>query len=426
MSVAAGQVPRRRSPIPVLVFGTGITALGVIRTLGRAGIPSYLISQDPGFSAYSRWYRGLPTGVTALPEPGNLAEWLETLPLDRAVLMPCADDWVQAVAALPASLSQRFPASIASPEVIGAFLDKGRFAKLLQQQRLPHPRTVMLDSPEQLEGFSNGDFAGAFLKPRGSLECCQRYGVKAFRVKDRAEAMRTLRDALNNGVTLMLQEYVPGPPTAHYFIDGFVDRNGRVCARFARRRLRMHPPDFGNSSFHASVPLKEVSGAMDTVDWLWTVLPYRGIFSAEFKYDARDGLFKILEVNVRPWWYIEFAARSGVDVCRLAYRDALGLPVDEVQEYKVGRRCVHPPFDVRAYRRLRREGQLGLWSWVRSWITAEQPVFCWGDPGPGMANLLLTVRGYWRDRKSPWLSKRLRSRRGAERDDITGAPSRPQ
>jgi len=47
------------------------------------------------------------------------------------------------------------------------------------------------------------------------------------------------------------------------------------------------------------------------------------VFSAEFKFDERDGLFKILEVNARPWWYVDFAARCGVDVCRMAYRDAL-------------------------------------------------------------------------------------------------------
>ena len=63
---------------------------------------------------------------------------------------------------------------------------------------------------------------------------------------------------------------------------------------------------------------------------------YRGIFSGEFKRDPRDGRFKLLEINTRPWWFIDFAVRCGVDVCRMAYDDAQGLPVTAVSEYKVG------------------------------------------------------------------------------------------
>ena len=34
--------------------------------------------------------------------------------------------------------------------------------------------------------------------------------------------------------------------------------------------------------------------------------------------------FKILEINARPWWYVELASRCGVDVCTMSYRDAFG------------------------------------------------------------------------------------------------------
>lgn len=202
---------------------------------------------------------------------------------------------------------------------------------------------------------------------------------------------------------MMLQEYIPGPPSAHYFVDGFVDRRGQVCARFARRRLRMYPLDFGNSSFHVSIALQEVKEAVESVDRLLAVLRYRGIFSAEFKFDQRDGLFKILEVNARPWWYVEFAARSGVDVCSLAYRDALGLSVDPVADYQIRRRCVHVPLDLAAYRFLRRQGQLRLWPVLRSWVRADHPVFCWSDPVPGLARFLAATGEFLRRLVMNWL-----------------------
>ena len=111
----------------------------------------------------------------------------------------------------------------------------------------------------------------------------------------------------------VFQEYVAGPMDAHYFIDGFVDRLGEVKAFFARRRLLMYPVDFGNSTLMVSVPLGEVAPALESLRVLFSDLGYRGIFNAEFKRDERDGLFKLLEVNVRPWWFVECGKAGSFD-----------------------------------------------------------------------------------------------------------------
>ena len=126
---------------------------------------------------------------------------------------------------------------------------------------------------------------------------------------------------------MLLQEYIPGPPTAHVFLDGYVDRTGVMRGCLARRRLRMYPPEFGNSTMSATMPLREAEPALESLSRLLAGLGYTGLFDAEFKYDERDGLFKVLEVNARPWWQLEIAAASGLDLCMMAYRDALGLPL---------------------------------------------------------------------------------------------------
>jgi len=171
-----------------------------------------------------------------------------------------------------------------------------------------------------------------------------------------------------------------------------VDRGGTIRALFARRRLRMFPPDFGNSTLMVSVPRTEVGDAPKTLARLFEELRYRGIFSAEFKQDARDGRFKLLEVNARPWWYVEFAARCGVDVCAMAVRDALGKPIETVDRYTVGRRCVYPYYDLSAVQVERAAGRLGLVAWARSWVGATQPVFRWNDPMPALGEVAAMIR----------------------------------
>ena len=107
-----------------------------------------------------------------------------------------------------------------------------------------------------------------------------------------------------------------------------------------------------------SVPLSEVGPAVATLRTILAAVGYRGIFGGEFKRDERDGLFKILEVNARVWIYVEFAGRCGVDVCTMAYRDALGLEVTEAAHYRTGVRLVSPYLDFAAVRYAWRLGQM--------------------------------------------------------------------
>ena len=224
------------------------------------------------------------------------------------------------------------------------------------------------------------------MKTRHSQAFARTFGCKALLFRDQDEALARWRNAQEAGFEMVLQEYIPGPPTAHYFLDGFVDRAGEIRARFARRRLRMDPPDFGNSTAMISVPLEEVSGATKSLDRLLTAVGYRGIFSAEFKRDERDGKFKILEVNTRAWWYVEFATNCGVNVCGMACRDARGLPVESVMSYDVGARCVYPYHDWGARKHLSKEARPSLRTLLGFWVGATQPIFRWDDPLPALTS----------------------------------------
>lgn len=369
-------------PIPVLVLGRGLTMLGVMRSLGRARVPMYTICDTQDFTSLSRWYREAPPTGSAHVGPQQLANFLRDLPLSRGVLMPCTDDWVRAVAELPPALLARFPCSMPNRDTLAKFLDKWEFAQLLQAGGIPHPRTSLLRSQEELESLSADQLRGTILKPLSSVDFGRKHGVKGYLANNREEAIQFGQRV---EFPIMLQEYIPGPPSAGYFVDGFVDRHGRIRARFARRRLRMYPRHLGNSSLMLSVSVSDVAPAVESLDRLLYLTSYRGIFSAEFKFDARDQLFKILEINARPWWYVEFAARCGVDVCGMAYQDALRLPVTSSSDYKVGRRCVFLIQDYRGRRARPREGPAGFWSWICSCFGAHDALFSWDDPRPAMS-----------------------------------------
>jgi predicted ATP-grasp superfamily ATP-dependent carboligase len=233
-------------------------------------------------------------------------------------------------------------------------------------------------------------FEGAILKPLSSVDFARRHGVKGYLVESRRQATGLI-DQLE--LPMMLQEFIPGPANSGYFLDGFRDRTGRITALFGRRRLRMFPQKLGNSTLIESVPLRNLSGAIFPLEYLLERISYRGVFSAEFKFDERDCAFKLIEINARPWWYVEFASRCGVDVCTMAYQDALGLPVPAIDTYQVGRRCVFAVNDLRTWRGEARNQQ-SLWSLLGSWLGCDSAPFHWNDPAPALHFLRQTLAAF--------------------------------
>lgn len=395
---------------PVIALGGGITLAGVLSVLHRAGVPAYAVCPQNDFVRRSRWYR--PVALRhADPQPEQLESILETLALEEAVLLPCSDDWLRAVASLPARIAACFPSSTPGSHNVETMVDKWKFAQLLSSLRVPHPRTRILSSAAEFDELTG--IEGAILKPISSVEFAARYGVKGY-IAESGDQARSLLQRLE--FPILVQEFIPGPPDAGYFLDGFRDRKGEIKGLFARRRLRMFPPRLGNSTFVASVPLNELQSAVFSLEYLLEQIRYRGIFSAEFKLDPRDQTFKLIEVNARPWWYVEFAARCGVDVCSMAYRDALDLPVEAATSYETGRTCVFAPNDFRSQRDAAPQARSSWWSVLRSWLRADGIPFHWNDPAPALSYLHQAVTAYlcsgfgWSRKPNPTSAIRLAHR----------------
>ena len=370
---------------PALVFGADVTALAVLRALGRQGVPVLAADTANSLIAGSRWYRRPPVGPIEESSPADrLAAFLSALPYEQAVLVPCTDEWALRLASLPPSPAQSYPATIAPLEVLEVLVDKQRFADAARQHAVPAPRTIPVTGPEVLDVLPNSELSKFFLKPTNSQLFARRFDVKGFPLADRRQAADLIRRIADTGLQTVLQEFIPGPPSHHVFVDGYVDRSRQLRAWLARRRVRMYPTDLGNSTLSVTVPMTEVTGAAESLRRLLDGLGYAGLFDAEFKYDARDGTFKILEVNARPWWQLALAAAAGIDLMTMAYRDALGLALRNPSGYRVGRTWVHPVPDARAWWSLRRSGRPTARLPVAAYFGAANAIFSWDDPMPGI------------------------------------------
>lgn len=380
--------------VPVIVMGQGPTALGILRSLALAGIPAYVACPPGDLTTRSRWYRPTP-GVAWDGRPGAAAiDALRDMPLKRAVLVAGADDAAMWLSDLPSTeLRERFRVSTASRAIQALLQDKAAFARRLDRLDIPHPRTFHLGSLADVDAVPMETLQRVFIKPVNSQRFSDVIGAKGVWVHGRDELRDTWARLHVQGFSLMAQEYIPGPPTEHFFIDGFRDAGGAYPGLFARQRMRMSPPDFGNSSCSRSIPLADADEAVSHVCRLLDDVGYRGIFSAEFKRDPRDGRFRIIEVNTRAWTYVEFAARHGVNVCDMAWRDALGEPVPMAsRDYPVGKLCVDLYHDLASLGRAPILGLKGRATIAMQWLRADLHVFRMDDPLPAMQVLANLAR----------------------------------
>ena len=132
---------------------------------------------------------------------------------------------------------------------------------------------------------------------------------------------------------------------------------------------------------------------------------YRGILDIGYRYDARDGAYKVLDVNPRIGATFRlFVGTNGIDVARALYLDLTGQPVD-ARPAREGRKWIVEDLDTVSSYRYMREGSLTVAGWLASLRGIDEAAFLsWRDPLPFFAMLMNRLpefcRRAWRHLRS--------------------------
>jgi predicted ATP-grasp superfamily ATP-dependent carboligase len=115
---------------------------------------------------------------------------------------------------------------------------------------------------------------------------------------------------------------------------------------------------------------------------------YSGLVDIGYRYDRRDGRYKVLDINPRLGGCFRlFVDRNGLDVARAMYLDLTGEPVPAVVPWE-GRRWVKEDADLIALKYYRRLDGLKVRSWLLSvWHADEGATFSLRDPLPFLLSL---------------------------------------
>jgi predicted ATP-grasp superfamily ATP-dependent carboligase len=212
--------------------------------------------------------------------------------------------------------------------------------------------------------------------------------AKAWRVNDRRSLLMRYDEArsLVDTEVIVLQEFIPGAGEAQFSYAALWGSQGPVASLVARR-ARQYPVEFGfNSTFVETVDRPEVENLAVR---LLNAIGYTGLVEVEFKYDARDGHYKLLDINARTWTWHMLGCRAGVDFPYLMWRMAHGEPVQPVRG-AAGVRWVHSVRDLAAACKEIQRGNLKVRDYLRSVRAgAEHAVLALDDPLPAVMEIPL-------------------------------------
>jgi D-aspartate ligase len=372
-----------------VVVGGDHPGLAIVRSLGRRGIPVYVLDHQHCITSCSKYAARVVKVRNILDEQETLDAVLELgrkFQLRDWVLFPTRDETVAAFSRHRDVLAEFYKVTTAEWTSVEWAWDKAKTYELADKLGIPCPQTFVVSGISELQSL-NARLPLA-IKPAIKENFFYVTGAKAWRANTAEELERLYNNAIRYipPQEILIQEIIPGDGRDQYSYCAFY-QNGRPHSTLVARRTRQHPREFGRAATY--VETVEEPAIEEIAEQFLKAIEYHGLVEIEFKRDSRDGKFKLLDVNARPWGFHGLGSACGVDFPYLAYADQMGWPTERARA-KAGVGWVRILTDIPTVLADLTHGFLNLGTYIRSMRAARmESVFTWDDPLPWLAEIAM-------------------------------------
>lgn len=372
-----------------VVIGGDYQGLGIVRSLGRHGVPVCVIDDEYSISRFSRYAtfsQAVPSLRDEVATINLLLDLAHRKNLKGWVLFPTRDETVAALSRHRAELSAFYRVPTPGWGSIHWVWDKSNTYRLAQELGIPIPRTWHPQSLEELDQIDAD--VPLVIKPAIKQHFFYATKAKAWRANTRDELRRLFQKAtaLVGEGGVLVQDLVPGDGDCQFSYCAFF-KGGRPIGSMTAKRRRQHPHEFGRASTYVETT---EPGWVDTLsERLLQAIGYYGLVEVEYKLDPRDGQFRLLDVNGRTWGFHSLGCRAGVDFPYMLYADQIGEAVETCRA-QPGISWIRLATDLPHGLREILAGRLNWRAYLRSLRSFDTEAVCsWEDPLPFLAELAL-------------------------------------
>jgi predicted ATP-grasp superfamily ATP-dependent carboligase len=353
--------------------------------MGRAGIPVSGISWSSHEFGLKSRYLDRQRVVT----PGNDDAVLDALRAEaadgRVILFPERDEHVEFVLRHWDAVRELADVPLPDdPEAVRRLRRKDVLPQVAADAGVLSPGTVLADGDSSVRDA--GLQPPLVIKAVEGQEYALAFGRKAVVADTVDEALAAVQEARERGFHMIVQELVPDSHEHIYSLLAYVNRAGTPLVTLVGRKVRQGPLRFGTSAVF------EVDFDPQVLDLglrLLEAAGYTGIAHVEFARDARDGQFRLLEVNTRLPVWAGLAANRHLDLPRIAYDDLSGHDVTPLPTFKDDLTWIYMAKDVWVSLQMARRRELGPRGFASRYLRGRKAraVFAKDDPWPAVASL---------------------------------------
>jgi D-aspartate ligase len=377
--------------VGAVVVGGDYQGLGIVRSLGLRGVPVCVVDDEMSISRFSKYcthFVRLEDLRNERPAVDDLIEAGERLGLLGWVLYPTREELVAAFSRNRSQLCNLFRVPTPEWSSVQWAWDKRNTYRLATELGIPIPATHYPENIDQLTEIEELTAPPFAIKPAIKEHFIYATKKKAWFANSHAELKSLFQKAskfIGPG-EIMVQELIPGGGTQQFAYCAFF-RNGEAIGKMVTRRRRQHPLQFGRASTY--VETVDIPVLEELSERFLRASNYYGLVELEYKLDARDDQYKLLDVNARTWGYHSLGPRAGVDFSYMLYADQVGLPVSSCKGQS-GIGWVRMTTDLPAAFAALLAGDIDLKGYLCSLKNCDvEAVFSHEDPLPGLAEILL-------------------------------------
>lgn len=322
--------------VPVVV-GSSFNAYGIVRSFGEEGIPSLLVTDEPDcfvskskFLADSVFIDSPDRNEEAFIE--ELCRLGERMAPYRGMLFPTHDEQLLSIAKHSEVLEPYFEMPFSGYETLHSIFDKSLFSAACAECGVPVLVERLVKSHEQAMMCLEEMRLPFFVKINiWDLKTIVNLGGKnqlCFDALSYIEVINRFYTEQPEG-ELLVQEYVEDSDRLMPNVNTFGDRYGVLQCVFVSEKVRQFPPRTGTSTATNAVN-PEDAAYQDIICYTKRIFEkfcFYGLAGIEFKYDKRDSIYRVIEMNPRSEFPNYLQTLVGQNMAYQLYRYHLGYRI---------------------------------------------------------------------------------------------------
>ena len=320
---------------PIIILGAHTVGLGVLRAFKQMDVERVVLSYDANdMGRNSRYISRLLDAPHPESQQEQFIGFLIKLAKEYtgAMIFPASDASLSAVSRWKTELSEYFTLACTEWPITELFLDKKRTYALADSVGVPAPRTLIPHSEEDVLQYAQAAAFPCLVKPCQSHLYFDVFHQKMVRAKNLDEMLTAYHLADAAGLEVVLQEYIPGEDSCGVNYNAYF-WDGQPLVEFTARKIRNAPPELGSPCAAVSATVEEV---WEPGRRILKAMGFYGYACTEFKYDARDGVYKLMEVNGRHNLSSLLAVHCGLNFPVLHYTHLMLGEVPAQTAYRQG------------------------------------------------------------------------------------------